>query len=144
MIRQHTHGIQVGDLGSIPFLDHFGGHVNRGADALAGLFYCSRQAKIQQPQTAIGDQHVGGLDVAVQDAAAVQVGQGFECLQQQFHLLCRGFALPGFQDGLGTRQVVHREIRLLPLVKAIVQHADDVGVAQGGQGLELGDQGDAQ
>ncbi len=71
------------------------------------------------------------------DAAAVQIGQRTQHLRHEPYPLwnrARARVL-----GERTRRVEqrHREIRHLVAVEAVVQDADDVGMPQRGQGLEL-------
>jgi hypothetical protein len=73
----------------------------------------------------------------VQDAAAVEVGEGGEDLQQDVAAFGQRQVGGGLRDGDGGGEVLHGEKGLLRLVEAVVQHADDVRVPQRSQGVKF-------
>lgn len=139
----HPHRIEVAGLGRRRAGEGLGRHViqrspdpppaSRREPALARR----RDPEIEHPHTPVGHEHVRRLQVAVNDALPVQVRERLEHLRDQVDL--RGERAPSrlLEDRARVLDQLHREIRLPVLVESIVQHADDIGVAQGRERLEF-------
>ena len=86
-----------------------------------------------------GDQHVGRLEVAVDDALLMRVLDRLADGDEQFQPLPRRevvlVAVPGDRHPLDE---VHDEVRPAGAGRAGVEHAGDVRVVHQGQGLPLG------
>ena len=81
------------------------------------------QAEIEQPQAVLGHDHVARLDVAMQHAAAMGIG---ECLQQGNGNFLQ--LIPGHALRVGADQVVQR--------RPLEQLHRDVGAAAAGVGMK--------
>ncbi len=62
------------------------------------------QPEIEYLDLALDDQNVVRLEVAVNDAPPMQIGQRLQHLDQQVKLAVEGVALTGGEDGLGAVQ----------------------------------------
>ncbi len=116
------------------------GHVRRGAGyPPVGAVERNRQAEVGDERFAlVVEQHVGRLQVAVQESAAVRVVDGVGHLFEYFRGAVR--LANELRDPVGQRSAgapVHREIRRFVAARH-VQNADDVGVPQPGHRLGLG------
>ena len=67
---------------------------------------------------------------SVQNAAPMKIGQRVKHLNQQIDLKGQRVVKARVFDCPGVAEQIHGEIRLAFLVKAVVQHADDVGMTQ--------------
>ncbi len=83
------------------------------------------------------DEHVLGLHVAVDDPAAVQVGEPPEELDEEAELLGVRRARRRAEERAGVRPVLHDEVRPAARIEPVVEDADHVGVAQRRQHGEL-------
>ena len=92
-------------------------------------------AEVGQPRVAVlVDEHVLRLDVAMQDARAVDVAQGGEQLAGEALGLGHVTALQAGGE-VAALDVLHHEIR--PIAGAEVVHRDQVRVLEGGRDLRL-------
>ena len=112
------------------------GHV--GPSQTAGVVRPAGDPEVRQHNSfmaavGIGDQQVGGLDVAVQQSALVGIVECFGDRRHDAHHLVRRHArwipLGEQATGVGALDVVHRNPQLT-LVFAAVVHLDDVRVPQ--------------
>ncbi len=141
LVGDNAKGIQIGSLGNGQPYQDFGRHVCQRAGRRAGgsrvLLAPDGQAEIQHLHLAVGDEDVARLEVAVDDAAPVEIDKRLQYLEQQVDLDGARLVFAGFQNGLSGFDQFHGEERLALVFKAVVEHADDVGMAQRGKQLEL-------
>ncbi len=144
--RHHADGVEVAGFGRRIALKHFGRHVRqRPGGSVAGdgqgFGQVERQAEIEDADVRLTVfQHhrdVIRLEVAVDHAATVQICQRLQGLQQQVDLDGERLIAPRLNGRAGRVQQVHRQKGLPVGVEAVIQHADHVGVAQRGEGLEF-------
>ena len=76
------------------------------------------------------DEYVQWLQVAVHNTTPVHVRQRLQQLDQQSDLRFERRIAPRLQDCLRSFQQIHRVERQPLIVKAVVKHADDVGMAE--------------
>jgi hypothetical protein len=85
------------------------------------------------------DQHVRGLDVAVQDALLVRVLHGLAHLDEELQSLARReVALVAVLRDRDAAHELHHEVRPAGLGRAAVEHLGDVGVVHQRQRLAFG------
>src|SRR5438876_3251902 len=126
-------------------VDLLGRHVSDGADNLAGaghgIVANAGDAEIHDLAIAVAQHHeIGGLDVAMDDAAAVRVSQAIAGLHDVSQLFYDG-DLPVAGDDLIERLAVeelHHQIGIALMIAQVIDD-DDVGVLQhaGGFGLTV-------
>ena len=126
-------------------VDLLGRHVSDGADHLAGaghgIVANAGDAEIHDLAIAVAQHHeIGGLDVAMDDAAAVRVSQAIAGLHDVSQLFYDG-DLPVAGDDLIERLAVeelHHQIGIALMIAQVIDD-DDVGVLQhaGGFGLTV-------
>ena len=147
LVGHHGDRPQVGGLAGGAAPEQLGGHVrDRAGERLAGYGLADAgDAEVEDLDAGVGavaeDQHVGGREVAVEDAAAVHVGERLEHLQDQSHLLDDGQALAGGLQRARVGQQLHREVGLARGAEAVVEDGDDVRVADRGEGAKLAGEG---
>ncbi len=144
--EQHASGVEVGGGRAGCAGEDFRGDVARRAGELSrGQPASERSREIDQTQVgcaiAILDQHVGRLDVAVNDTALVEEGEGVEELPRQ-----RGDGVGverprlvgcSHRDGPAARPFLH-EVPPTPIVVVTeIEDTREVRVIQGGEQLEL-------
>lgn len=140
LARHGAEAEEVGLFGRGLVLEELRGQVARrarGVRAPALLVAPHREAEVQHLHLPADHQHVPRLQVAVDDAAPVQVRERLERLDQQPHLDHQGRVRAGLHQRARVLQQVHGQVGPALRVEAVVQHADDVRVAQRHQGLEL-------
>ena len=142
--RDHAEREQVGRLRRRIAGDHLRCDVadRAGGDRAPAAF--EREAEVEDADRAVGDQHVRRLEVAVEDAAPVQVGERLEQLDQEVDPAGEVALGGGEVDRHRAIEQLHRDERLAAGVEAVVEDADDVGVAERGQDPELLGQGEGR
>ena len=155
LVEQHAQRIHVGagvdvepaDLGLL------GAHVLGRPDELAKL---GEQGQLGQPRAGrlrdtevndlrhelpvlTGDEHVGGLEVAMNDALLVGVLHGAADLREELQPRPgrEALAVAVFGDGNAAHEL-HDEVRPAVVGRPGIQHPGDVGVVHHRQGLPLG------
>jgi hypothetical protein len=156
-VHQHAHGEQISgraDL-AVATQQHLEGHVAQGArqGALEGLALLEglgqpqiRQPGVERTVTPPVQQHVGQLDVQVQDAPGMQAGQGAEGLVQQATVQGPGRVAaaqleqaPGVREGQGQVGPSVRELtQVVQRDEVRMNHAGGDGHLALEAGLELG------
>ncbi len=125
--------------------DLLGGHVVNGSQRpfggpLLGVGHTPGQAEVAQPRVqgllgalAAGDEHVGGLDVAMDEPGAVGDVQRARHLLEDHDRGVRGEAALATDHPLqvAARDIAHRHVQD-PLHLAGVVDGDDVGVVEAG------------
>ena len=140
---QHAHAVEVGtriDFFAPSLLrGHVGGasHGQAGAGDAAAVAAAQGNAEVRQQRTAgIVKQDVFRLDVAVDHAAAVGIGQGREQAAQD--LACTGLVATEIAlSQVAVGQVGHGVIRQPVGGPADVEDADDVRMVQPANGADL-------
>jgi hypothetical protein len=133
---------QVGGRGRRRAAQDLGRDVAQGAGRAMIVSALEGQAEVEDPDSPVGDQDVGRLEVAVADAAAMQVVQGAQELSQELELGGDRAAARGAGDRGRTFDHLEHQVRLVA-IEAVVEHRDDVGMAQRGQDAELVGDGEA-
>jgi hypothetical protein len=92
LVTNDPHGIEIGRWVRSWLVKQFRGHVKRGTRRTTINLPHGRESKIEQPNHAVANQHIVGLEVTMQHPAPVQVGQRLQQLLDQFDFaLKRGF-----------------------------------------------------
>ena len=144
LVENHAQAVHVGRDGQVlPPGGLLGSHVLRRAQHLAGLGERTvaggqplRQAEVGDEQSSLGiNEHVGGLQVAVQDAALVGVVHGPDHVDHALDLRAR--IAPGVLRQRGPLDELHRVV-LLAFMLADLVDRHDVGMVEVGRRLGLG------
>src|SRR5260370_42463386 len=93
---------------------------------------CYREAKIHQFHLSINHQDIAWFQVTLKDATPVQINECLQRLDDQYKILMAFLSLSCFKDGLCVGQIFHREERYTIFIKAVIQNADNVWMAQRG------------
>ena len=137
-VEHHTGSEQVGARADRQALDLFRRHVAWRADhrarhrAIPIRFGQPCDAEVGQLDAPAGlDHHVGGLDVAVYDAAFMRIPQRVEQLAHDAHRLrqVKVVVVLEVRRQLATADELHHQVGH-PVLLAKVEHGDDVGVVQ--------------
>jgi hypothetical protein len=142
LIQEDPEAIQVEPMVQLEHSHELGSHVVRSTAQLAGTPCHARQPEVDHLHLApVGDQHVAGLEVVVDDAATVEVGEGAAERHDQLEHLLEAGALGGLEE-VPAKYQLHREERGLGRVGSLtgleVVDAADVGMAQAAHRPELG------
>ena len=141
LVGHHPERVQVrGDRDLLP-TQHFRRHVCERADP-GGSGRLDRLQVRREPEVEhlhLGAHHhdVVGLEIAVQDPMAMKVRQGAERLHDEIDLHRHRATAAGVDDVQRVLFEVHGEERHAVAIEPIVEHADDVRVAERCQQAEL-------
>ena len=105
LVHDDPEGEQIGRFGGGLAQKDFGSHISQGSRegvvAFAQVLAHDGQSKIHHFDLPRHEKNIVGLEVAVDDAAPMQIGEGAEELDDEFDLFGQGTAVASGQNGGG-------------------------------------------